>query len=102
MFDNHTILLYWLQNKQTVHHVANKINKALGQVSEWCYRNGMAVHPKKSQKNQTGGFVGPLPPLLPLNGQLVKCISKPRQILGILIDKHLNQRRDKPCVGCAI
>ena len=50
MFDNHTILLFWLQNKQTVDQVANKINKALGQVSDWCYRNGMAVHPQKSQK----------------------------------------------------
>ncbi|CAB4038916.1 Hypothetical predicted protein, partial [Paramuricea clavata] len=34
---------------ETVDQVILKLNETLGLVSEWCYKNGMTVHPAKSE-----------------------------------------------------
>ena len=46
---------------ETVDQVILKLNETLGLVSEWCYKNGMTVHPAKTEAMliKRGTFVGP-------------------------------------------
>ena len=66
-----------------------KLNETLGLVSEWCYKNGMTVHPAKTEAMliKRGTFVGPLPPVQ-LNGSLVKWVKKSKS-LGVTLDNKL-------------
>jgi hypothetical protein len=73
----------------TVGQVILKLNETLGPVSEWCYKNGMTVHPAKTEAMliKRGTFVGPLPPVQ-LNGSLVKWANKSMS-LGVTLDNKL-------------
>jgi hypothetical protein len=66
-----------------------KLNETLGLVSEWCYKNGMTVHPAKTEAMliKRGTFVGLLPPVQ-LNGSLVKWVKKSKS-LGVTLDNKL-------------
>ena len=74
---------------ETVDQVILKLNETLGLVSEWCYKNGMTVHPAKTEAMliKRGTFVGPLPPVQ-LNGSLVKWVKKAKS-LGMTLDNKL-------------
>ena len=74
---------------ETVDQVILKINETLGLVSEWCYKNGMTVHPAKTEAMliKRGTFIGPLPPVQ-LNGSLVKWVKKSKS-LGVILDNKL-------------
>ena len=74
---------------ETVDQVILKLNETLGLVSEWCYKNGMTVHPAKTEAMliKRGTFVGPLPPVQ-LNGSLVKWANKSMS-LGVTLDNKL-------------
>ena len=52
---------------ETVDQVVLKLNKTLSQVNTWCQRNGMTIHPTKTEAMlvKRGTFVGPLPPVRP-------------------------------------
>ena len=62
---------------ETMVQVANKMNKFLGCLSDWCHRSSMAVHPKKSEAMliKHGDFV-------------VQWVRKSRS-LSIVIDNQL-------------
>ena len=74
---------------ETVDQVILKLNETLGFESEWCYKNGMTVHPAKTEAMliKRGTFVGPLPPVQ-LNGSLVKWVKKAKS-LGMTLDNKL-------------
>lgn len=72
-----------------VDHVVTLLNSALKNIENWSAKNGMTVHPDKSEEMliKRGKFVGPLQPLL-LNGKIIKWVTHSR-ILGLFVDESL-------------
>ena len=74
---------------ETVDQVVLKLNKTLSQVNIWCQRNGMTIHPTKTEAMlvKRGTFVGPLPSVR-LNDRIVQWVRKTKS-LGITLDDKL-------------
>ena len=91
MFADDTTL-YCISN--TVDEVAELLNTVLTWIGDWSHKNGMTVHPGKSEAMiiKRGTFIGPLPPLL--NDFYWKVVY-PAVTYGIVIWENCNATQFK-------
>ena len=91
---------------KNIHAVNNRLQNGLNDMSEWCTKNRMAIHPTKTecmvitswQKRQHECELDPLELKLSLQGQPIAQVSH-HKLLGVIIDEDLRWQHhiDRMC-----